>query len=88
MESQLIQYGVLGVVLAWLMWRVETRLDSIREQTRLSSSDVTKSIDRLTRTQLLALVDRPGGDALVKEQARQILADMPPVHLETVGVPA
>lgn len=63
----LVQAGVPGVVLGWFMWRSEVRMDRLE-----------RALDRMSRTQLLALLGRPDVEPAVKEQARAILAEMPP----------
>lgn len=61
----LFQLGVVGVVLAWLMFRVEKRMERVE-----------LALDRLTRTQLLTLLARPDVEETVKSQVRSILAEM------------
>lgn len=70
METALLQAiapaGVAGVVLFWFMLRAESRLDRLE-----------RAIDRLSRTQLLALLDDERTSEQVRRQARAILAEMP-----------
>lgn len=62
----LVQAGVPGILLWWFMTRTERRLDSLE-----------RSIDRLSRTQLLALLADASVGEPIKMQARAILAEMP-----------
>lgn len=65
MEQSLVQYGVLGIMCAWFMWRVESRLD------RLSTAIVLQ-----TRGNMLMLLDHPTTSDPVKTQARELLAEI------------
>ena len=73
----LIQTGVAGILLWWFMNRTEHRLDGLE-----------RSIDRLTRTQLLALLADANAGEAIKTQARALLAELPPQAPQLVGVGA
>lgn len=76
MESQLVQYGVLGIFCAWLMWRVESRLDAIREGVGDEMGDVRASVDRLTKAQLLAVIAQADAAETIKAQAKSLLDEL------------
>jgi hypothetical protein len=59
------QFGIAGVVLAWFMFRVERRMDDMRQ-----------ALDRLTRAQMLTLLARPDVDEAIKSQVRSIMTEM------------
>lgn len=66
MEAGLIQLGAMGIVLGWLMYRVESRLDRGE-----------RAMDRLSRALLLDLVSRSDTTEALKAQARVVLGEIP-----------
>lgn len=65
----LVQAGVAGVVLGWFMLRSESRMERLE-----------RSINQLTRAQMLMLLSRPDVDEGIKRQARDLLTECPPPH--------
>lgn len=63
--NALVQYGPMGVVLAWFLLRTETRLAAIE-----------RALDRMSRVQLLDLVSRTETTPVVKLQAQQLLKEV------------
>jgi hypothetical protein len=61
----LIQYGPIGVVLAWFMFRMEPEMKAVR-----------RAIDRLTRAHLLDVVSRPGAAPAVRRLAKDLLSEL------------
>jgi len=61
----LIQYGPIGIVLAWFMLRMEPEMKAVR-----------RAIDRLTRAHLLDVVSRPGASPQVKQLAKEALQEL------------
>lgn len=61
----LLQYGAIGLVCAWLMIRVETRL-----------KDVERAIDRSTRANLVVHLAREDISDRSREEAQQILREV------------
>jgi hypothetical protein len=61
----LIQYGPIGVVLAWFMLRMEPAMTGMR-----------RSVDRLTRAHLLDVVSRPGATPAVRQLAKDALREL------------
>jgi hypothetical protein len=61
----LLQYGAIGLVCAWLMVRVETRL-----------KDVERAIDRSTRASLVVHLSRVDISEQSREEAQQILREV------------
>lgn len=62
--APLLNVGAIGVVLAWLMWRVEPRMKANEAAT-----------DRNTRATLLLLIEIPAIAEAVKEQAQNLVAE-------------
>jgi len=60
----LVNAGVAGVVLAWVLWRTDRRLERIE-----------RALDRVARAQLLALVVRPDVPEHVRAQANACLQE-------------
>lgn len=63
----LLNFGAIGFVLAWMLWRSDARLNQIE-----------RALDRLTRAQMLTLIARPDVDDHVKRQATAILCELAP----------
>lgn len=63
--SGLLNFGAIGSVLAWMLWRSDSRLERIE-----------RSLDRLTRAQMLLLVAQPDLEAPIKAQAHALLREM------------
>lgn len=62
----LLQLGVAGVMLAWFMFRIERRMDA-----------GTRAQDRTSRSILLLVVSLSSAEPVVREQARQIMREIP-----------
>ena len=71
----LLNFGAIGCVLAWMLWRSDSRQEKIE-----------RSLDRLTRAQMLTLVARPDVDDHIKHQARQIMRELSPMQDSDGGV--
>lgn len=65
--TPLLNFGAIGSVLAWMLWRSDARMGSIE-----------RALDRLTRAQMLTLIARPDVDDHVKRQARAVLRELSP----------
>lgn len=63
--AQLGQYGLLGIVLAWLMFRNEKQLSELR-----------RNMETLSRSMLLLTISIPHADAVVKDQATIMLKQL------------
>ncbi len=63
--APLAQFGVLGVILMWFMFRTEGRLMAIE-----------KSCDRLAKAILLQVATDPHVHSATKEQARSLMAEI------------
>lgn len=61
----LVQYGPLGLILAWFMLRMEPAMLAMR-----------RAVDRLTRAYLLDVVSRPGASPAVKKLATDALQEL------------
>src|SRR5262245_26435325 len=61
----LLRYGVVGAVLAYVLWRIEPRLDRI-----------DRGLAILARAQMLTLLSRRDIPEPMKDQARQVLRDI------------
>jgi hypothetical protein len=57
-----VQYGILGVVLAWFMFRMERKIDLH-----------TAVINDLVRTISMELISRPSVPPVIKDQANAVL---------------
>lgn len=68
----LSQFGLLGVVLGWLMWRVEKRLDEIRKGNEL----VIKSQNHQAESLLILAMAVNPSKAEVVRQANDLLAEI------------
>jgi len=62
--SPLYNLGAIGVVLAWLMWRVEPRMKAMEA-----------ALDRATRATMLMLIARPEAAEAVKEQSKGLVEE-------------
>ena len=71
----LLNFGAIGCVLAWMLWRSDSRQERIE-----------RALDRLTRGQMLTLISRPDVDDHVKQQARAILRELSPGQDNEMGV--
>ena len=76
----LVQYGPLGIILAWLMFRVEDRL---KEQVR-SNDRVRQAINRLAMAHLLEVATREEAPPVVKQQATAMLDEIRAEQLDGV----
>lgn len=63
--TQLANVGGIGAVLGYILLRQEPRLDELR-----------RSVDRLTRAQMLLLSSQPGQPEPVKRQARLLIREL------------
>lgn len=61
----LLNFGAVGMVLAWILVQSNPRLDRIE-----------RGLDRLTRAQMLTLLARPDTEEPVKEQVRAVLDEL------------
>lgn len=71
--APLLNLGAVGVVLAWLMFRVERRMDRM-----------AASLDRVSRALLMEILSRPGVSLSVTKEAQTLLTDMRE-HRENAG---
>lgn len=60
------QFGLLGLVLGWLMWRVERRLDEIRRE----HEEVKSAWNRVGKAIVLLALSQQGDDGLRHEGER------------------
>lgn len=63
--NSLFQYGALGLMCAWFMFKITPELE-----------EVHNSLDRFSRALMLSLSQRHDVTAAVKEQAHEILAEI------------
>lgn len=63
--AALINYGALGTVLAWHLWRTDRRLDRLE-----------RALERWARVQLLTVLAQHDVEATVREQVRHMLAEL------------
>lgn len=63
--NSLLNFGALGVIVAWFMFRTESKLDRIE-----------RSLQRFARAQLIATLGQPNIDERVKRQAQRALKDL------------
>lgn len=67
--AQLTQFGVLGVVLAWFMFRTEARLKAIE-----------RTIDLLSNSILLKIISDEYINQATKERAKSLIAEIEQKH--------
>lgn len=65
MEQNLIQYGIAGIVLAWLMFRVEKRLDK-----------QAKNLELLIRQQTVLVLSLPELRKAARDDTSAILGEL------------
>jgi len=65
-SSALFAYGPLGIVCAWLMFRMERVFTDLR--------DLSHRIDGLTRAMLVDMTERESAGPKAKEYAREAIA--------------
>jgi len=75
----LLNYGLAGVFMAWLMWRVDGRLMSIEKAINHNSHKMTG----ITRAMLIELVGRETTSVAAKAAAREELARFSPPPQES-----
>lgn len=63
----LLNFGAIGSVLAWMLWRSDARQEKIE-----------RALDRLTRAQMLTLLARTDVDDHIKVQAKSLLRELNP----------
>lgn len=61
----LANFGAIGVVLAWVLWRIEPQLRQLE-----------RAVDRLTRAQMLTLLALPEVEEPIKRQAQTVLREL------------
>jgi hypothetical protein len=69
--SQFSQFGLLGLVLGWLMWRVERKLDEIK-----NAYDDSKDASNRMSKAIVLLVLAVQGDDGAKHQADALLREL------------
>ncbi len=72
--SVLLTYGPLGVVCAWLMWKIERMEKSMVESLGTRLGDLAHRIDGLTRAMLVDMTERESAGERTKEYAREAIA--------------
>lgn len=68
----LLQSGSLGVVLGWLMWRVEGKMD----KQNAATEQLRQAINRLAMAHLLEVASRPEVPQAVKYQAQVMINEI------------
>lgn len=63
--AALANLGAVGLILKWFMGRVETLMQ-----------ENTRALNRMTRTQLLAMINSPVTHEPIKEQAKEVLKEL------------
>lgn len=63
--TALVNYGALGVVLAWHLWRTDQRLDRLEQ-----------ALERWARVQLLSILARHDIETSVRERAKSMLVEL------------
>ena len=74
--TPLLNLGAVGAVLAWVLWRLEPRLERSDQAMAARFERIEQALDRLTRAQLLMLISQPAVEEPVRQQAHQILEEM------------
>jgi len=70
----LLTYGPLGIVCAWLMWKIERMEKSMVESLGTRLGDLAHRIDGLTRAMLVDMTERESAGERTKEYAREAIA--------------
>lgn len=70
----LLTYGPLGIVCAWLMWKIERMEKSMVEGLGAKLGDLAHRIDGLTRAMLVDMTERESAGERTKEYARETIA--------------
>jgi DNA-binding HxlR family transcriptional regulator len=68
----LINLGGVGAVLAWFLFRAEKKFDEIRRSYELNS----KALDRMVRSQMLAVMADIHVAPQVRQQAQELLQEI------------
>lgn len=63
--APLVNVGAIGVILAWFLWKHEPRIKAIED-----------ALDRLSRTQLLFLIELPHVSDAAKREAKIIIQEI------------
>lgn len=74
--SPLINLGAIGAVLWWFLTQTNPRLDAVQRELRDMGNQVQRSLDRLTRAQMLTLISRTDVPDAIKREAREILKEV------------
>lgn len=69
-------FGALGIIAGWLMFRFERRIERIEA-----------SVDRVSRALMLELVGREATSPMVRRQAQQLLAELDAARAKRTGSP-
>ncbi len=72
----LAQFGVLGIVLGWFMFRAEKLITTGATAMNSELAKLASRIDGLTRAMLMDLVNRDSVGIHTKAQAREMIADI------------
>lgn len=72
--SVLLTYGPLGIVCAWLMWKIERLENKLAETLGAKLGDLAHRIDGLTRAMLVDMTERESAGERTKEYARDAIA--------------
>lgn len=67
--SPLANFGAVGIVLLWFMFRSESRMNDIKD-----------AMENLAKSQLLSVVANQEASVVVREQAEKMLKDMEERH--------
>lgn len=63
--GSLVNFGALGIMVLWFMFRTEKKLERIE-----------KALQTLSRAELISVLGRPGVEPSVKHEARKALREM------------
>jgi len=72
-ENPLASYGIVGVVMGWLMWLVSALRSDIKDF-RADIKDSAHRLDGLSRTMLVDMLERENTGAHTKQYCREAIA--------------
>lgn len=73
--SALINVGAVGVVLAWMLWMNNPRLDRIEAAIERTSKEHTAALERNTRALMIAVINEDQASPVIKREARRLYAE-------------
>lgn len=74
--SPLINVGAIGAVLWWFLTQTNPRLEALQKEMQAMGSRIEGALDRLTRAQMLTLLNQPETPDALKREAREVLKEV------------